>query len=105
MDTLSRHRLKWQEFQNTPLHNSSPVFICTFLLTLGGSEADIHVPEDRVLLNTTNGFWEAIGNIPSTRIAPAVVSVGNRIALISGQDGSKWATKTIWIGVCEPHMQ
>lgn len=106
LDMLSGHRLKWQEFQNTPLHNSSPVFICTFLITLGGSDkAGVHVAEDIVFLNTTSGCWEAMGNIPSTRIAPAVASVGNKIALIGGQDCRKQATKTVWIGVCEPHMQ
>lgn len=106
LDMLSGHRLKWQKFQNTPLHNSSPVYIYKFLLILGGSDkAAVRVPEDIAVFNRTKGCWEAVGNIPSIRLAPAVVSVGSRIALIGGQDDIKQATNTVWIGTCEPHVQ
>lgn len=101
---LGTLKLEWQEFQGTICHDSAPVFLCTYLLTLGGSKEDIP-STDIAFLNRSNGCWEVIGYIPSARIAPAVVCVHNRVALIGGQDEKGQLTNTVWIGTCEPHVQ
>ena len=103
LDTLRDHRLRWREFTTTPHLESAPVFVHTYLSTLGGRE--VNDPTSDIILLNRSGCWEVTGCIPSARIAPAVVRVGNNIVLIGGQDGSKMLTNTVWIGTCQPHVQ
>ena len=103
LDTLRGHRLRWHEFTTTPHLESAPVFLHTYISTLGGRE--VNDPTSDIVLLNRNGCSEVTGCIPSARIAPAVVRVSNNIVLIGGQDGSKRFTNTVWIGTCEPHEQ
>ena len=100
LDTLRGHKLKWDEFQTTTYLKSVPVFLRSYLLTLGGAKGN-DLTSDICLLNRDD-CWEVVGCIPSARIAPAIVCTGNTIVLIGGQDGSRQLTNTVWIGTCEP---
>ena len=103
LDTLGGHTLRWREFTTTPHLQLAPVFLHTYLSTLGGSKEND--PTSDIAFLNKNGCWEGMGCIPSARIAPAVVHVGNSVVLIGGQDGNKKLTNTVWISTCESHVE
>ena len=106
LDTLSRHQLKWNTHQDTPLCWSAPVSVNGQLLIVGGDKKiggkytytfDVHK------LNKVSHTWEAIGNIPSARSSSAAVSTAdNRVIVIGGYNDKGNSTNTVWIGSCEP---
>ena len=103
LDTLSRHQLKWNTHQDTPLYRYAPVSVNgTQLLVVGGwngyaCTSDVHK------LNKVKHNWEAIGHIPSPRYSSAAVSTAdNRVIVIGGCNGKGEETNTVWIGSCEP---
>ena len=107
LDTLSTHQLKWNTHQDTPGGCSVPVSVNgTHLLIVEGYKSiggkatftsDIHK------LNKVSHSWEAIGHIPSMRYESAAVSTAdNRVIVIGGVNDKNEATKTVWIGSCEP---
>jgi len=107
LDTPSSHQLKWSSQQDTPYCRSVPVSIQgRHLLTVGGVKetrsgyvytSDIH------MFNKVSHSWEVIGQIPSARKGPAVVSVAyNKIVVVGGRDNKYNYTNTVWIGSLEP---
>ncbi|XP_065916219.1 uncharacterized protein [Dysidea avara] len=107
LDTLSSHQLKWSSQQDTPWCRSAPVSIQgRHLLTVGGVKktgSGAVLTSDINMFNKVSHSWEAIGNIPSARSVPAVVSVAdNKIVVVGGVDDKVEYTNTVWIGSCEP---
>ena len=107
LDTLSRHQLKWNTLQDTPWCHSAPVSVYgTHLLIVGGVKmiGDTFTrTSDVYKLNKVNHRWEAIGHIPSARIASAAVSTAdNRVIVIGGENDKGKYTNTVWIGSCDP---
>ena len=96
LDTLSRHQLKWNTLQDTPLCCSAPVSVYgTHLLIVGGRNV--------YKLNKVSHSWEAIGHIPSARNYSAAVSTAdNRVIVIGGLNDKGEYTNTVWIGSCDP---
>ena len=99
LDTLSRHQLKWNTHQDTPLCRCASLSVNgTQLLLLGGWKryactSDVHK------LNKVSHNWEAIGNIPSARYSSAAVSTDdNRVIVIGGYNDKFEFTNTVWIG-------
>ena len=103
LDTLSRHRLKWNTHQGTPWCVSAPVSVNgTQLLTVGGKEGATYTSDVHKLNKVTHN-WEAIGHIPSARYLSAAVSTAdNRVIVIGGYNDNGEKTNTVWIGSCEP---
>ena len=103
LDTLSSQQLKWSSLQDTPGHSSAPVSIQgRYLLTAGGVKGGA-VSKDIHKFNKISHSWEVIGQIPSARIGPAVVSVAdNKIVVVGGYDDKDHRTNTVWIGSFEP---
>ena len=103
LDTLSSNQLKWSSQQDIPFINSAPVSIQgRHLLTVGGYKGHV-VTGDIHMFNKVSHSWEVIGQIPSTRSAPAVVSVAdNKLVVVGGYDDKYCYTNTVWIGSCEP---
>ena len=107
LDTLSKHRLKWNTYQDTPWCWSAPVSVNgTQLLTVGGikkmgydyiNSSAVHK------LNKVTHNWEAIGNILSARHSSAAITTAdNRVIVIGGHNDKREYTNTVWIGSCEP---
>ena len=68
LDTLSRYKLNWNVYQDTPWCNSAPVRVHgTHLLIVGGYKSGTGCTSDVYKLNKVSHSWEAIGNIPSAR--------------------------------------
>jgi len=106
LDMISNKELKWNCPLNTPWNRSTPVSIQgRELLTVGGRKktgdhsyvytSDIHV------LNKTNNSWKMIEQIPSPRVAPAVVNTDDTIVVIGGVDEGGQFSNSVWIGSCE----
>ena len=80
LDTLSRHQLKWNVYQDTPRYCSAPVCVNgASLWIVGGVEGNsFNDPDisDIYRLNKVSHSWEAIGHIPSPRTSPVVISTG-----------------------------
>jgi len=104
LDTLSSHQLKWSLQQDTPWCHSVPVSIQgRHLLTVGGVKkiGSSYVCTSNI--HMFNKVWEFIGQIPSARSVPAVVSIAdNKIVVVGGYDNKVHCTNTVWIGSCEP---
>jgi len=105
LNTLPNHQLTWSSHQETPRCRSAPVSIQgRYLLTVGGitkakniATSDIHV------FNGNCYVWEEIGDIPSARSGPAVVSIDDdTIVVIGGINDKEHFTNTLWIGSCDP---
>ena len=103
LDTLTSHQVKWSSQQDTPFYCSAPVSIQDrHLLIVGGYEGGV-ATRDIHIFNKVSHSWEVIGQIPSARDRPAVVSVAdNKIVVVGGEDGKLQYTNTLWIGSCEP---
>ena len=106
LDSLSRHQLKWNTYQNTPWCRPTPVVInSTHLLIVGGRGSGFKCTSDIYKLTSSeiSHRWEAVGCIPSARSALAAVSTGdNRVIVIGGENDKGVYTNTAWIGSCEP---
>ena len=107
LDTLSRHKLKWNTLQDTPCIASAPVSVYgTHLLIVGGEKKigdKCTRTSDVYKLNKVSHSWEAIGHIPSARRSSAAVSTAdNRVIVIGGQNDKVEFTNTVWIGSCDP---
>ena len=107
LDTLSRHQLKWNIYQDNPRHHPSPIIVnSTHLLIIGGYEEirnEFVYNSDIYKLNKLNQSWESIGNIPSPRVSLAAVSTAdNEIIVVGGRDEKRMNTNTVWIGSFEP---
>ena len=105
LDTLSRHQLKWNTFQDTPCSASAPVSVYgTHLLIVGGGKMVGYKythTSDVYKLNKISHSWEAIGHIPSARNSSAAVSIAdNRVIVIGGENKGEF-TNTVWIGSCD----
>ena len=104
LDTLSKHELKWNIYQDTPWCRSAPVNVySTHLLVIGGvkqkgraSIADVYK------LNKLSHSWEAIGYIPSARNSSAAVSTADNRVIVVGGYTKGWHSKTVWIGSFDP---
>ena len=103
LDTLSRHQLKWNTYQDTPWRCSAPVSVNGMqLLIVGGLKRSTYT-SDIHKLNKISHSWEAIGQIPSARRFSAAVSTANNtVIVIGGQNDKMEYTNTVWIGSCEP---
>ena len=103
LDTLSRHQLKWNVYQDTPQYQSAPVCVNGVSLLIVGGEGDKIFNRSNIYrLNKVSNSWKAIGHIPSPRASPVVISTGdNNIIIIGGMSKGK-STNTVWIGSCEP---
>ena len=109
LDTLSRHQLEWNTYQDTPWRRSSPVSVHgTDLLILGGAKKieDKHRRTSEVYkLNKVTHGWEAIGHIPSARESSAAVcTTDNRVIVVGGRSDERQITNTVWIGSCDPQQ-
>ena len=107
LDTLSRHQLKWNTFQDTPWCRCAAVSVNgTHLLIVGGSQKigyGYARTSDIYKINKVIQNWEPIGHIPSARSLLAVISTAdNRVTVIGGLNDEKEVTNTVWIGLCEP---
>jgi len=106
LDTLSSHQLKWSSQQDTPWCRSAPVSVQgRHLLTVGGLKKTgiSHVYTSNIhMFNKVSHSWEVIGQIPSAREGPAVVSVADNKIVVVGGYGDKVYFNTVWIGSCEP---
>ena len=105
LDTLSRHQLKWNTLQDTPLCHSAPVSVYgTNLLMVGGVKkiGDKYAcTSDVYKLDKVTQSWEAIGHIPSATSRSAAVSLAdNRIIVVGGKNDKGEYTNTLWIGSC-----
>ena len=103
LDTLSRHKLKWNTYQDTPWCHSTPVSVYgTRLLIVGGGKYNIGYKythaSDVYKLNKVSHSWEAIGHVPSARSQSAAVTVNNRVIVIGGMNDKEEVTNTVWIG-------
>ena len=103
LDTLSRHRLRWNTCQDTPRCRSVPVSVHgTHLLILGGYkrvENQVTFSSDIHKFNKANHSWEPIGHIPSKRYSLAAVSVGDdKVVIIGGENDRREYTNTVWTG-------
>ena len=106
LDTLSRHQLNWNTYQDTPCCLSAPVSVHgTLLLIVGGNrrtrDKDTRTSEV-YKLNKVSHSWEAIGHILSARSLAAAVSTANKVIVIGGVNHKERSTNTVWIGSCEP---
>ena len=104
LDTLSRHQLKWNTYQDAPYCSSAPVSIYgTHLLIVGGIKKigdEYKCTSDVYKLNKVSHSWEAIGQIPSTISQSAAVSTAdNKIIVIGGRNDKAEFTNTVWIGL------
>ena len=106
LDTLSRHKLSWKTYQDTPCRRSAPVSVHgTHLLIVGGWKrigGKNTATSDVYKLNRVSHSWEAIGDFPSARYAAAAVSTADKVNVIGGVNDKKQLTDTVWIGSCEP---
>ena len=106
LDTLSRHRLNWKTYQDTPCCRSAPVSVHgTHLLIVGGCKwiGDTYTTTSDVYkLNKVSHIWEAIGHIPSAREAATAVSTAEKVIVIGGRNDKYEFTNTVWIGSCQP---
>ena len=106
LDTLSRHKLNWKTYQDTPCHQSAPVSVHgTHLLIVGGYKmigGKDTITSDVYKLNKVSHSWEAIGFIPSARESAAAVSTADKVIVIGGNNDKGQHTNTVWIGSCEP---
>ena len=99
--TLSSHKLQWTIQQDTPWCHSAPVSMHgRHLLTVGGWKKTGNArTRDIYLFNKFRHSWKVIGQIPSSRRAPAAVSVtDNKIVVVGGIDDKGQYTNTVWIG-------
>ena len=103
LDTLNRHKLKWNTHKDTPWPNSTPVCVCTkHLLIVGGCKNSI-LTSNVYKLNKDDRTWEAIGCIPSERESTSAVSTSDiTIIVIGGLNKNEEIIKTVWIGSCDP---
>ena len=105
LDTLSRHQLKWNVYQDTPQYHSAPVCVnSTSLWIVGGEGGKSLNDSDIYRLNKANHSWEAIGHIPSPRESPVVISTGDNSIIVVGGVSKGKPTNTVWIGSCEPQI-
>ena len=103
LNTLSRHKLKWNTQQDTPWCRSAPVSVSGKHLLIVGGRKELTRTSHVHKLNKVNCKWEAIGHIPSARESSAAVSTAdNRVIVIGGYDDEVEYTNTVWIGSCEP---
>ena len=107
LDMLSSKKLKWNSHLTTPWNRSTPVSIqCKELLVVGGrrkTEDHYYTHTSNIyVLNTLNHSWKVTEQIPSPRVAPAVVSMSDTIIVIGGVDEDGQFTNTVWIGSREP---
>ena len=107
LDTLSRHQLKWNTYQDTPWCRSAPVSVYgTHLLIVGGGKmmGDKFTRTSGVYkLNKVSHSWEATGHVPSARsLSAAVNTADNRVIVIGGYNDKGEYTNTVWIGSCDP---
>jgi len=102
LDYLTTHKLKWGTQQNTPWYYTTPVSIQSkHLLTIGGYRDGVYT-RDIYIFNKVSNSWEVVGQIPSARSGPAVVSVANnKIVIVGGNNDKLQKTNTVWIGSCE----
>ena len=104
LDILSSHQLLWSSQKPTPLYKSIPVSMQgRHLITVGGGASQCLAIADIHMFNKAIHSWEVIGQIPSARCEPAVVSVAdNKIVVVGGYDDKHQFTNTVWIGLFEP---
>ena len=108
LDTLSKHKLKWNTHKDTPWCCSTAISVNdTHLLLIGGRKKTGYNSyirtSDIYKLSKGSHNWKVIGYIPSARGAPAAVSVGdNKIIVVGGRSDNGEVTNTVWIGSCEP---
>ena len=105
LDTLSRHQLKWNAYQDTPQYYSAPVCVNgASLLIVGGGEGKSLNDSDIYRLNKISHSWEAIGHIPSPRESPVAISTGDNSIIVIGGTSKGKPTNTVWIGSCKPQQ-
>ena len=105
LNTLSRHQLNWNTYQDLSWCRSFPVSINgKHLLIVGGIKKDDLVrSSDIYKLNKVTHSWEVIGHIPLARsLSAAVITADNRLIVIGGRNDKDKYTNTVWIGSCEP---
>ena len=108
LDTLSRHQLKWNTFQDSPWCTPALVSVTgTHLLVVGGTKLigrhEYTRTSEIYELNRVSHSWEAIGHIPSARSSQSAINTAdNRLIVIGGLDDKAEITNTVWIGSCDP---
>jgi len=108
LDMLSNKNLRWDSHLTTPWNRSTPVsFHGRELVIVGGRRRKetgnhnyVHT-SDIYVLNKITHHWHAVEHIPSSRVAPVVVSMDNTIIVIGGVDEDGHFTNTVWIGSCD----
>lgn len=87
LDTLSSHSLKWSHHKDLPWRCSTPVSLQNrHLVTVGGCIKGGIGKNEIYILNMITQKWKLIGQIPSAREAPSLVSIDDskKIIVIGG---------------------
>ena len=101
LHALSNHQLEWQRLADIPWKTSTAVSVNNkYLLALGKkAEHDIvcvlKIEKDLLVTSTS---WESIGTLPKVHRGASIVSLGNQIIVIGGEDEKDESHKTVTIG-------
>ena len=102
LDTLSRHQLNWNTYQEVPCRQFTPVGVHGKHLLIVGGEKKIgeekRAISDVYKFSKVDHCWEVIGHIPSARCAAAAVSKDDQIIVAGGWNDKGQCTNTVWIG-------